>query len=268
LANMVDSQLPEMKTVNLGINTTFIDSALKKVTSLHEVPSPETLTNKQVQLIKDLSLAKERGAHRFICFDRLDPMKGTHTLINAIKLFLDEAEQSEGPSYRTRYHFSCIHELLNISNYDEMNPLNQYIRVCKDLYQNLTKRHPGVVSVCESFTTAGGNRELLPRLIQGSTVIALLGQDGLGLSALEGAYINREQDVGLIIGDQSGCFLESELRNLSSLIFGVRAGVPDSVKEALNKVVNLREAMPGTLVRNNDRYVKSFVIPRTDSMAI
>jgi glycosyltransferase involved in cell wall biosynthesis len=226
------------------------------------------LTERQEQLIRESFRARERDAHRFVCFDRIDPMKGTHTLIAGIKLFLDEARAREGESYKQRYHFSCIHQLLDFEWYAEMNPKHQYVRLCKQQYAALQAEHPGVINLSESLTAQAGNRDMLPRLIHGASVLALLGQDGLGLSALEGAYINRDQDTGLIIGDQSGSFLEAERRGFGGLVFGVEAGNPIAIQEALEKTVALRERASGTLANQNKAFAEKFVIPRQDSMML
>lgn len=268
LANMLTGELPVMKTVDLGIDRGFIDSALNKVRDYRDIPAPGALSDAQAELVRASFAARDQGAHRFMCIDRLDPMKGTHAVITGIKLFLDEARATEGEGYAKRYQFSCIHELLTIDTYAEMNPKDQYIRLCKSLYADLQRSHPGVVSLSESFTTSGGNRDLLPRMMHGATLLALLGQDGLGLTALEGAYINRDQNVGLIIGDQSGTFLEADKRGYGDLVFGAKAGDPVAIKEALQQTVALRERAGGELANRNQMFVDKFVLPRTDSMML
>jgi hypothetical protein len=104
--------------------------------------------------------------------------------------------------------------------------------------------------------------------MRGRTAIALLGQDGLGLSALEAAYVNRNEDVGLIVGDQAGCYLEAKKRGWHKLVHGVTAGDAVAVKEAIWQVVRMRERAPGTLAENNALFAQGYVIPRRDTMAL
>ena len=268
LANMLKGPLPDMRTVDLGIDKAWVDQALARVSQPGHIQAWKKLTEQQQELITAVFQAKESITHRFICFDRLDPMKGTHTVIAGIKMFLDEARQIEGEGYRDRYQFASIHELLNVDNYAEMSPKNQYIRVCKELYADLQREHPGMLYISDSFTNQHGHRDILPAMIRGSTVLALHGQDGLGLSALEGAYINRNEDVGLIVGDQAGCYLEADKRGFGKLVHGVEAGNPVAVKDAIWQVVRLRERSPGFLAENNSSFAREYVSPRTGTMAL
>ena len=268
LANMLKGRLPEMKTVDLGIDQQWLDAAQKRVSQLSDVPAQNLLTDRQTELLEAVFRAKATIPHKFICFDRLDPMKGTHAVIGGIKLFLDEARAQEGEAYKTRYQFASIHELLQLNSYHEFSPKDQYARVCKQMYADLQAAHPGVVLLSESFTSKNGHRDVLPTLMRGRTAIALLGQDGLGLSALEASYVNRNEDVGLIVGDQAGCYLEAKKRGWHDLVHGVTAGDPVAVKDAIWQVVRMRERAPGTLAENNARFAQGYVIPRRDTMVL
>lgn len=268
LANMLTGELPEMRTVDLGIDRGWIDRTLQRVSDPSHMSARGELTTRQQELIDAVFRARTSVPHRFICVDRMDPMKGTHTVILGIKLFLDEARHREGADYKDRYQFASIHELINIDNYAEFSPKDQYIRLCKQLYADLQKDHPGVVFVSESFTSEHGHRDILPALIRGRTALALHGQDGLGLSALEAAYINRNEDVGLIVGDQAGCYLEAEKRGYGNLVHGVEAGNPIAVKDAIWEVVRLKDRAPGALTERNQAFARGFVIPRKGTMAI
>ena len=84
----------------------------------------------------------------------------------------------------------------------------------------------------------------------------------------EGAYINRNEDVGLIVGDQAGCYLEADKRGFGKLVHGVEAGNPVAVKDAIRQVVQLRERAPGLLAENNARFKCEYVIPRTGTMVL
>ena len=84
----------------------------------------------------------------------------------------------------------------------------------------------------------------------------------------EGAYINRNEDVGLIVGDQAGCYLEADKRGFGKLVHGVEAGNPVAVKDAIWQVVRLRERAPGLLAENNSSFAREYVIPRTGTMAL
>lgn len=268
LANMLSGKLPEMHTVDLGIDQGWINQTLQRVSDPSHMSAWGELTTRQQELIDAVFRARDSVPHRFICFDRMDPMKGTHTVILGIKLFLDEARHQEGAAYKDRYQFASIHELLNVDNYAEFSPKEQYLRLCKQMYADLQKDHPGVVFVSESFTTKHGHRDILPALIRGRTALALHGQDGLGLSALEAAFINRNEDAGLIVGDQAGCYLEADKRGYGNLIHGVQAGNPIAVKDAIWEVVRLQERAPGTLAERNQKFAQGFVIPRKGTMAI
>lgn len=268
LSNMLKGPLPEMRTVDLGIDQQWLDAAQQRVRQLSDVPAQHLLTERQKELLQGVFAAKETIPHKFICFDRLDPMKGTHAVIGGIRMFLDEARAQEGEAYKTRYQFASIHELLQFTKYSEFSPKDQYARVCKQMYAELQAEHPGVVLLSESFTSQNGHRDVLPSLIRGRTAIGLLGQDGLGLSSLEAAYVNRNEDVGLIVGDQAGCYLEAKKRGWHELVHGVRAGDPVAVKEAIWQVVRMRDRAPGMLAENNARFARGYVIPRRDTMAL
>ncbi len=268
LANMLKGKLPEMRTVDLGIDRAWLDSAQQRVSEPSHMTGWSELTARQQELINAVCQARTTIPHRFFCFDRMDPMKGTHTIILGIKLFLDEARQQEGENYKNRYQFASVHELINIDKYKEFSPKDQYLRLCKQLYADLQKDHPGVVFVSESFTSAHGHREILPSLMRGRTTLALHGQDGLGLSALEAAYVNRNEDAGLIVGDQAGCYLEANKRGLGKLVHGVEAGNPVAVKEAIWEVVRLRDRAPGALAERNAEFSRSFVERRNGTMGL
>ena len=267
LSDMLEGPLPVMKTVNLGIDVEWIDRVQEEVQTPEDIGFA-TLTPKQQELVTTCFKNRDTVQHKFICFDRMDAMKGIHAVINGIKLFLDEARESEGSGYAKKYHFACIHELLDIKNYKEFKCMDQYIRVCKEMYAELQAEHPGVISLSQSFTNKNRHRDILPTLIRGRTVLALHGQDGLGLSALEGAYINRHQNTGLIIGNQSGAFLEAKKRGFDSLINGVPAGDSRAIAEAIRATVLLRERGGNTLSERNAIFAEKFVIPRKDSMMV
>jgi hypothetical protein len=257
-----------MRIVDLGIDRAWIDAAQARVSDPSHLSAWESLSPRQQELIEAVFRSRDTVPHRFFCLDRMDPMKGTHTVITGIKLFLDEARSQEGMDYRTRYQFASVHELINIDKYSEFSPKDQYIRLCKQMYDDLQREHPGMIFVSESFTNKHGHRDILPALIRGRTTLSLHGQDGLGLAALEAAYINRNEDVGLIVGDQAGCFLEAERRGFGKLVHGVEAGNPIAVKEALWEVVRLRERAPGALSERNAEFARGYVMPRKGTMAL
>jgi len=266
LSNMVKHDLPQLRTFNLGIDKKWIDSVLHKFNNITNIPKFNQLQQQQQTLVKAVLLNRNKIPHRFICIDRLDPMKGSHALICGIKMFLDKARKKEGEQYRYRYQFACLHQLWNYNDLEENNPRLKYIKICRSLYDDLIITHPGMVYVAESLTST--HRNILPDLIFNCSVIGHLGQEGYGLAGLESAYINRCNDTGIIVGNQTGFYLEAKRKGFDKLIRSVIAGHAYSVAHAIEEIVLMRELSPGALRQQNEKFVSSFVLNRNDTLIL
>ena len=269
------SKMPLIKRFDLGADEEWIKEGQAKVTRqtfLDVTPDYDKLNPQQKALVEEVFATQDKIAHRFLVLDRIDATKGTYTVLQAMDAFLDSEVQGSRVDdldrLRGRYRFFFFQELLNIGNYKPDNLKDQYVRIVKEKFDELTKKWPGIVWVCESIK--GPQRILLPAMMMGCHGLSGGSDDGSNLAIPEVLLANRgyPDDTTAILGDGAGFAMQAKAMGFKTGIEIPQAGSPREFAEAMRRVVQAKDSQPGKLAREREAFLVDFVDRRKDSVVV
>ena len=225
-----------------------------------------SLSTAQKELVVDC--LKSRGVipHRFMDIDRLDPNKGTATVVEAVSQFLYRREQAgeKLEQMRAKYRFYFLQDLLHESA-DLRSPKTMYNKFVASRFKDLVTRYPGIVFVAEALS--GANRSLIFPLLLGTHAISGGAQDGLNLAVMENCYVNRNEDTSLVIGSGAGVAIQANALGYAKTAFFPKAGSCYQFVEALDNIV-YKQSQGGYLLKTMKGPLARYICRRNDSVIV
>jgi hypothetical protein len=242
--------VPALARFDLGIDEHRIQRGLAEVgamTGWRGAAAVCGLPSSQRDGIAEILESYSRVPHRFMVADRLDAVKGSGVVLDAIDRFLAcRLARGESPAQlRARYRFFMLHELWDEPTSTEADMQWQYIRHVREKYDRILQRYPGVIWAMPSLD--GDSRSLVPALMRGASALTGGVQDGLHLASMENLVINESQDTGVVAGRGAGFVMQSIAEGHGDGLFAVEPGDVDAFAQGIDQLVTLRERAPGQL---------------------
>lgn len=265
--------VPEIRRFDLGLNRAAIDQALGHF-HLERNSMDRTIFDRQLHLLttrqKELVIDCLRSIgvvpHRFMNIDRLDPIKGTATVVEAVKQFLQRRENAgeNNEQLRAKYRFYFLQASLDEPP-NELSPRTMYSKFVFGKLMDLVSQYPGVVFVAEALH--GEHRSLVLPLILGTHAITGGVQDGLNLAVMENCYVNRQENTALVIGSGAGFGIQARSQGYGSTAFFPAAGKAEAFVGAFEEVIAIqtREDM---LLRTMKAPLVNYICSRNDSVIV
>ncbi len=203
-------------------------------------PATSSLDHRQRALADDAFDTTGRIPHRFICLDRMDPIKGMHILLKAMDRLLT-ARQDEGVDVGSQYRFYFLMDYLTHSpatdTGDDADILwIQYVRYLREnLVPQMEAKWKGVFFCADNIP----DKELVIHLLKDCHIISGGIQDGLNLSFQEGIFVNAHTRYGRtgIIGKGAGISMQSETAGLGALAHFTEPGSVEAMVQAFGSVL-------------------------------
>jgi hypothetical protein len=249
---------PALRRFDLGIDRNALDAG---------DASTDGLTESQLAFVTEVLRTQETVPHRFMDIDRVDPGKGTATVIKAVSRFLDgrRAAGQSAQVLQRSYRFFFLQPFLH-APYDAQNlQTGRYGRYINRLFDELVERHPGVVFVSDAIQ--GRGRALIPTLLRGTHGLSGGAQDGLNLAIMENAYVNRDRDTMIICGDGAGIAIHARALGHCEHAFLPRAGDIDAFARAIADTVEL-QGRRAWLLRDRKAPLVDHIMRRNDSVLV
>ncbi|HSK79642.1 MAG TPA: hypothetical protein VLQ45_24520 [Thermoanaerobaculia bacterium] len=210
--------------------------------AIAEPPPPpaslEALDPRQRDLVEDALLTRGRIPHRFVCPDRLDPIKGIHVVLEAVDRFLASLGQPI-ERLREQYRFYFVTDY-----YTRFPPVDRDLAwhryadwIRERQIPPFQERWPGIVRFADNIP----DRFIWTHLLADAHIISGGIQEGLGLAVQEGLVVNHALGRGraVIMGDGAGFPIQAREDGLGSYGFFPSAGDPAAFAHALCEVVSL-----------------------------
>ncbi|MBW4635721.1 MAG: hypothetical protein KME30_28740 [Iphinoe sp. HA4291-MV1] len=262
--------VPVLKRFDLGINHEGLEEELllaNRNNYATRVLSCARYSQEQRDLINEIYRTQGTVPHRFIDIDRIDPAKGTATVVRAIEKFLEE-RSAVGESLeemKEKYRFFFIQDYLRKPAHPQNLQTGIYGRFLRGLFEQVMARYSGIVFISDALE--GEGRLLIPSLLLGAHGITGGAQDGLNLAIMENLYVNRGEDTTIICGDGNGFAIHTKTLNLAPYAFFPRAGDVEAFTQAIHEAVILQSHGDGTLLRKKAPLV-DHVLGRRDSIIV
>ena len=260
--------IPEIKRFDLGINSAHISQALQRLNRGNyesEIPGFNTLDSGQKELIHEVVRSEEKIPHRFINLDRIDPGKGTATVLKAVDSFL--TEQMRGgktlAELQSQFRFFFVQQLFDAKDDHPTDIKAQYAKHVRGEFKQLLDKFPGVVFACGAFS--GSARIVVPFLMRNMHGITGGTQDGLNLAIMEIAKASQNYDTTVIAGSGSGVAIRAKETGQLDTAFFPTAGSVSAFRAAINDVVKTKQTSPGSLGARKDGFVQN-IDKRKDSV--
>lgn len=249
--------VPALRRFDLGIDMEGLRRALRCAP-----PSSSTLLDldgKQAALVEDMMTTRNGLPHRFLCMDRLDPIKGLHIVLQAIDAFLTR-QRASLEELRDRFRFYFLTDYL--SRFPATRPgvmwhaYGHYLRTV--LIPELERRWPGIVMFADNIP----NRDLIAHLLRDCHGLAGGVQEGLNLSVQEGLFVNAECGHGrtAIIGSGAGLAIRARELGLEAAAHFPAAGDVNAMCAALQGVVR---SNPEDVLARTRSLVQGWILQRT-----
>lgn len=271
LMDKLELPLPDIRRFDLGIDKHNLDQNLPKVRAEsfeQDIPNFSELSKAQKELITEVFRTRDTIPHRTICIDRADPNKGLHYVLEGVNRFLDEELTRLGSldALRSNYRFFGLHDLFFVPAGDRINLHGIYREKLREKFEEIQTKFPGIVFVAEPLT--GERRIALASLMQNCHGITGGAQDGLSLAGQENAYVNKDCDTALIVGDNAGFAMQAIANGSQDLAYFPQAGSPESLKEILHEVFTKQRTKPGFLREQKRQLLAREVLPRNARVAV
>lgn len=262
--------IPPMKRFDLGIDHAILDQGLRHIEAGHLaelVPQHVFADSKRNEFVTEIFRSRGTVPHRFICVDRVDPAKGTATVVKAILKFL-EIRRVAGESLsdlQAKYRFFFLQPSIGES-FDFQNlQTGWYGRYLRDLFKQVMDCYPGVLFFSDGLQ--GKDRLLVPALMLDANGITGGAQDGLNLAVMENAYVNRGMDTSIICGDGAGFAMHAKASGLTEHGFFPAAGDVSAFVTAIEEIVRL-QARTDSSLRHRKAPLVAHIMRRSDSVLV
>lgn len=218
----------------------------------HGAHTSEALADhRQRTLAEDALDTIGRIPHRFICLDRMDPIKGMHVLLLAMDRLL-VSRQNAGVDIGSQYRFYFLMDYLTHSPATAADAQDilwiQYVRYLRDhLVPEMETKWKGIFFCADNIP----DKSLVMHLLKDCHIISGGIQDGLNLSFQEGIFVNARMQYGRtgIIGKGAGISIQSAADELDTLAHFTDTGSVEAMIQAFETV----QAIPAEEHRRRTR---------------
>jgi hypothetical protein len=258
------TRFPELRRFDLGPDFELLRDAVTPAARAHTVPSYTLgdLTRRQQELLRDAEESRWRVPHRFVCMDRLDPIKGSHVVLEATEQFLASRGLS-ATELRGRYRFYFLmDELESTAPIDPHNVRQRYAHYVRSIVvPRLTRKFPGIVFLSDHVS----DRATVARLLLDADVLAGGVQEGLNLVVQEGLYVNYVANAGrtAVVGDGAGFAIQAAASGFGDSAEFPSAGSASAFVRSIERVATT--GRDERLVRTR-RLVEAFIVRRRSLM--
>ncbi|NER97245.1 MAG: glycosyltransferase family 4 protein [Symploca sp. SIO1B1] len=247
--------IPELHRFDLSPDSVALRQAVRESPPSSTLIA--TLDPHQILLVRDALATRHQISHRFICLDRLDPIKGIHVVLEAVDKFLSSRNQTID-QLRAQYRFYFL-----MDYYTRFPPVD--LNLAWHRYANwirtqqipkFKERWQGMVYFADNIP----DRFIVAHLLVDAHVISGGIQEGLGLAVQEGLVVNHEVGLGrtVIMGNGAGFPIQAIEEGLGQFGFFTPAGDPDAFAQAIHDVVALD---PQIHFSNTSEMVEKFITP-------
>lgn len=257
---------PNISRYDVGVDQYILDQGLATISLTnyeHTIPRFANLNQMQRSVIDEIFRTQQCIPHRFICLDRLDSIKGTHIVLQAIEAYLDSLH-TDLTSIQKQYRFFFLMDYYRAyPAFDHRNVWHRYARYVREtIIPRLCSKYPNVIHIADNIPM----RILMGPLIQGAHVLSGGVQEGLNLAIQEGLYVNATTNSAnsAILGNGAGFAIQTIQSGFGHLAeFPSRGDVQDFAN-SLRRLV----ATDSEILRFRTREITEKVITRRTSSVI
>lgn len=257
-------RVPEVKRFDLGPDFDLLRDAVKPG-ALARPARPSAagrLTRRQQELLRDAEDSRWRVSHRFICMDRLDPIKGSHVVLEATEQFLGSRGWSVAELQRSYRFYFLMDDFEAPVVFDPRDVRHRYARYVRSVVApRLESKFPGVVFMSGHIS----DKAVVARLLLDANVLVGGVQEGLNLVVQEGLYVNYLAQTGrtAVVGDGAGFAIQAAASGFSSCAEYPKAGSASAFASSIERVAATR---PGEHRGRTSRLVEGFIVKRRSLM--
>lgn len=267
------AQLPagaktEVRTFELGVNFRKLRHGAELIHAANfrsTIPEFEKLSADQQSIATEMFETEHTHRHRFICIDRIDAIKGNLTVYDAVRRHLSN-ELTRGVSLdelRESQRFFFLYTA-RASLLQGEHPLwTRYARFAESALASLAGDFPGIVFTAKGFE--GVHSVAIGALVRNQTLITGASQDGLNLSCMESAVVNRGRPVSIIVGDGAGFSRDVIFKGGRDLGYFPRAGDVEAFARSISEVCGFQRSNPEALSERTTALVDRFIVPRGEA---
>jgi hypothetical protein len=265
------SRTPEIRRFDLGIDADLIQHGLTRINKgnyQQSIPNWAGLSVNQQDFISEVFRSQETIPHRFMCVDRIDPVKGVDVVLDGIDTFLSE-RLSGGMSYhelRDSFRFFFLQKAGNATEGNPYNTAARYNKYTEEVFQRVQQKYPGIIHRGDPL--GGEHRIAVFPLMRGCHGITGGTTEGLSLSIMENAKANENLDTSFICGAGAGFAMQVKEHSRERLAEFPAPGNPEAFSKSLNRIVDTQAKSPGTLGQNKHKIVRHEIDSRRDSVIV
>ena len=262
-------RLPEIKRFDLGIDERMIRDGLATISAgnyLSAIPNWHELNHGQKDFIREVFQSQDTVPHRFMCVDRIDPVKGVDVVLKGVDAFLQE-RLAGGATYhelRDNYRFFFLQKAGNATDSNPYNTAARYNTFTEEAFQQLQQKYPGIIFRGDPL--GGAHRMAVFPLMRGCHGITGGTTEGLSLSIMENAKVNEGQDTSIICGTGAGFSMQVREHHNQHLAQFPQAGNPADFQQAIRSIVEVQHHSKGTLGSNKKALIQQEIDSRQSSV--
>lgn len=268
---IVSDRTPEIRRFDLGIDLELIRHGLDRVNRSNfkdTIPSWGELSQGQQQFIEEVFQTQDKVPHRFMCVDRIDPVKGVDVVLDGIDKFLEQRLLS-GMSpleLRNSFRFFFLQRPGEATEGDPYNTAARYNEYTEGVFQRVQQKYPGIIHRGDPL--GGVQRLAVFPLMRGCHGITGGTTEGMNLSIMENAKVNEEQDTSIVCGSGAGFAMQVQSRGRGDLAQFPKAGSAVEFRDAIDRIVEAQAKYPGTLGRDKQALIRHEIDTRHDSVIV
>lgn len=268
---IVSTRTPEIRRFDLGIDMELIRHGLSQVTRDNfrdSIPNWTDLNRGQQAFIREVFQTQGTVPHRFMCVDRIDPVKGVDVVLDGIDRFLQQrlASGMTEVELRDSFRFYFLQKSGNAAQGDPYNTAARYNEYAEGVFQRVQQKYPGIIHRADPL--GGSHRLAVFPLMRGCHGITGGTTEGLSLSIMENAKVNEDQDTTIVCGRGAGFAMQVQEHGRDNLAHFPEAGDAAGFHRALDRIVYAQVHQRGSLGTNKQKLVQHEIDTRRDSVIV
>jgi hypothetical protein len=268
---ILSERVPEIRRFDLGVDLELIREGANHVTRDNfrdAIPNWGDLDRGQQQFIEEVFGTQEKVPHRFMCVDRIDPVKGIDVVLGGIDTFLEKqlAAGMSALQLRDSFRFFFLQKPGNAAEGGPYNTAARYNEYAEGVFQRVQQKYPGIIHRGDPL--GGAQRLAVFSLMRGCHGITGGTTEGLNLSIMENAKVNEGEDTSIICGNGAGFAMQVEARGRRALAHFPQAGDAAGFRDAIDRIVYTQANHPGLLGRDKQALVRHEIDTRSDSVIV